>query len=267
MTPTVLQFVGSANVNKYSTVTTVGQERCVSSFYLDEIIYPPKNVAGKQCLVEATYCNFETVKPLSSTDSANQRAYFGWNMNSLWSQLYNKSNAPMITPAFGVRDLATGLYYDLGPRVIQISDGPFPVRFTCYQQNPSRRLTTNYYPSDRYTALGTSPYASVAIITGTNDTLIIDGTTITIPGTASPGTTYSSITAMYNVLNPLMPTGFILRTDGNTSNTRLGITRIGSTNFTIGGTARTTLGFSTGAAYEAADTTDITVVLNLTPIE
>ncbi len=259
MTPTVLQITGPATVNKFCT--TAGLERCVSSFILDEIIYPPKNIAGKQCLVQATYCNFETVKPLNATEAANQQAYFAWNMNSLWSQMYTEPNFPMLTPALGVRDLANGLFYGMGTRVIRINDGPFPVKFVCYQQSQTRRLTQNYYPNDMYTALGPNPYASVTITAGTNDTLTLDESTVTIPAG-----TYANVGLLYNAMLPLMPRGFILRTDGNTSNTRLGISKVGS-NFTIGGTARTALGLGTEGAPQDADTTNITILLHITPIE
>jgi hypothetical protein len=265
MTPTVLQITGSANVDKFCT--TLGRERCVTSFIMDEIIYPPKNIAGKQCLVEATYCNFETAKPLSATEAANQQVYFAWNVNSLWSQMYTEPNFPMLTPALGVRDLANGLFYKMGSRVVRINDGPFPVKFLCYQQQPSRYLTGsfyNYWNYDRYIVLGANPYVSVTI-NNTNNVLIVGGNSVTIPDG-----TYGNIGLMVAALGPLLkPLGYTLTIDGNTQNTRLVISRkdVGTGGFDVGGTAQPALGFQTGASFANADSTIMTVMLHITPIE
>lgn len=264
MSPTVLQLTGPANVFEYSTLS--GRTDCVASFFFDEIIHPPKNVAGKQCLVEAAYCNFETTRHLPATDTPNQIAYFGWNVNSLWSQIYTSPNAPMMTPALGSRDLNNDNYFRLGNRVVRINDGPFPIRFFCYQQDSKRRLTQGYYPSAKWYMDGTAPsYTSVTITAGTNDVLTLtrDGVTETI---TIPEGSYTTAASFASVVAPLMPSSYLLHTDANNTNTRLRITTNSDSKFVVGGTARTALGFNT-TALEYNDYTNMTVVLHLTPIE
>ena len=83
MAPTVIHISDQAKVGEYCK--TAGYDRTVASFILDKNLDPPKNIAGKQCLVETTYFNYESTKPLSQANAYGQSAYFGWNMNSLWS--------------------------------------------------------------------------------------------------------------------------------------------------------------------------------------
>lgn len=135
MAPTIMHMVGYAKPTAYASVTNA-----VSACNFDEIVDPPKNVAGKECVVSAVYCNYETNKPLTTANAKNT-AYFGWNLNSVWSHLYSSPNTPFLQPALGARDLSVNKYYDLGPRLVRIPEGPFPLKFTCRQQNLDGQLT------------------------------------------------------------------------------------------------------------------------------
>lgn len=258
-------MVGYGKPTSYSTVS--GKTQCVSAFTFDEIVDPPKNVAGKQCIVSAVYCGYETNKALTTANRINS-AYFGWNLNSLWSHLYSSPNTPFLQPALGARDLNADRYYELGPRLVRIPQGPFPIKFLCRQQNLDGQLTENFYDSDYNVIYATNPYASVTITANTNDTIILtDGSkvdTITIPAG-----TYGTISSFVNAVSPLMPSPYILRTDGNSTSTRLMIAAKTSSSgvFTTSGTAKTTLGLFTTSSVLLADYLTMTVVLHLTPVE
>jgi hypothetical protein len=146
MSPTILHMAGYATPTAFSQTT--GKTTCVSSMTFDEVVDPPKNIAGKQCVVEAVYCNYETSKPLSTANRANQVAYFGWNLNSIWSHVYASINSPFLQPGLGVRDLEWGRFTSLGPRIVRIPHGPFPIRFLCRTQDLNNQLTEAYSTSD-----------------------------------------------------------------------------------------------------------------------
>lgn len=265
MSPTIMHMVGFGKPSQYSTIS--GKTNCVSGFTFDEIVNPPKNVAGKQCVVSAVYCNYETNKTLLAANRVNT-AYFGWNLNSLWSHLYSSPNTPFLQPALGARDLVQERYYDLGPRVIQMPNGPTPIRFLCRQQNLDGLLTESFYDYDCNVIYGSSTYASVTITAGSNDTIVLtDGSkvdTITIPAG-----TYATISSFVNAVSPLMPSPYFLRIDGNSSYTRLMIAAKSTQSgiFTCSGTAKTALGLFTTASVLLADYITMTVVLHLTPVE
>lgn len=265
MSHTVLHITGLATPTAYSATT--GKTGCVSSFSLDEIINPPKNVAGKQCLVTATYCNYETSKPLAENNKLYS-VYFGWNVNSPWSQVYTSPNMPFIQPALGVRDFSKDLYHSVGPRIVYIPDGPFPVKFICRQQNLNNTLTESYNTVSMWSATGSDPFTKV-VIGSTNNTLTLtyNGTTTTI---TIPSTTYESIDQLYQALVSLVPSPYILRKDGNMSYTRLNILRAyesGINAFTVGGTAVASLGFPATSSLYSKDFTIMTIMLNITPVE
>lgn len=267
MTPTIMHMVGYATPTEYSTQS--GRTSWVSAFSFEEIVDPPKNIAGKQCVVNAVYCNYETSKRLSSSNIVNT-AYFAWNLNSLWSHLYSSPNTPFLQPALGARDLAVNKYYDLGPRLVRIPEGPFPVKFLCRQQNLDNPLTENYF-NNQMASYGSSTYASVTVTAGTNDELgIRTGEGVSAPTTyiTIPPGTYATISSFFNAVAPLIPFPYKLRVDGNNTNTRLVIAADANIVpvFQIIGTAASAFGFFFNAV-PAKDFIVATVVLHITPVQ
>lgn len=258
MTPTILHIVGLAKPASYST----SKANYVSSMTLEDTIDPPKHIAGKQCVVTATYCNYESNKPLSTAARANLSAFFTMNINSLWSQLYSTLTSPLLQPAIGVRDLEFGLYNDLGPRVVRIPHGPFPVRFLCRGNNLDNPLTRGFFANDTNIVLATNPYASLTITAAIN-TLTLNGVDVSIPISATP---YATVTAMADAIASVLPSGYKVRIDGNTTDTRLAITRDAGA-ITVSGTFATAAGFQSTSTLVTADYLTMTVVLHLTPIE
>lgn len=259
MTPTILHIAGFAKPASYSTVST--RPNYVSSMTMDQTIDPPKNIAGKECVVHATFCNYETNKSLSSANRANLSAFFSWNINSMWSQIYPGTlTSPLLQPALGVRDLEFGLYNDMGPRVVRIPHGPFPVRFLCRGNNLDNPLTRGFLPNDTNISVGTNPYASLTLTTG-NNTLTLNGVDVTIPiGT------YSTITLMAAAIAPVLPSEYKIRIDGNTTDTRLMLTRDAGS-FTVTGTFASAAGFQGTSFPATADYLVMTIALHLTPVE
>lgn len=261
MAPTVIHLVGYANPTSFSST----KQNYVSAISLDEIITPPKNVAGKQCIISAAYCNYESNKPLIGTARASLSAYFLWNMNSIWSQIYSSPQEAFLQPALGVRDLEFGQYVDLGPRIIRIPEGPFSVRFQCRGYNLDNPITRGFYKSDTNISYGKNGYTSITV-SGTNNTLTLtpsggSAITLTIP---APSTT--SITSMQEAIKSVLPSEYGIRIDGNTTDTRLTLTR-DTGPFTVGGTFATAAEFQATSSSLKADYVLMSVILNITPIE
>lgn len=264
MAPTTLHLVGFAKPASYS----VSKPNYVSSCTYEVNVDPPKNVAGKQCIMSAAYCNYETNKPLSSTNRANLTAFFTCNLNSMWSQLYSGTlTSPLLQPALGVRDLEFGLYEDLGPRIVRIPDGPFRLTFGCRGNNLDNPLTRGFIGEATNISYGTNPYAAITV-SGTNNVLTLtpsDGgpVSVAIPQSANA---YSTASSMASAIQSVLPQGYGIRTDGNTTETRLTLTR-NDGGFSVGGTFATAAGFQGTSSVINPDYIVMTVVLHLSPVE
>lgn len=127
MTHSVIEVAGTA-----SKITRVAEGGLINSCELQEVIDFPKIIAGKQCLVEATFCNMYTSKPLADNEKVDVALHFDWSLNSTWSQVYDKSNFPQLQPSLGVRELRYQEFYSTGPRLCRLPEGPTPIRFRCF---------------------------------------------------------------------------------------------------------------------------------------
>ena len=118
-----------------STTTHVSGSTAIRACEVNEIIYPSKHIAGKNCLVQATFCNMLTDKPLAEANRLDTYLHFDFSLNSIWSQIYNKTNFPQLQPVLGVKELRYNRYQPTGPRIIRIPDGPTAIRFRCFTPN------------------------------------------------------------------------------------------------------------------------------------
>jgi hypothetical protein len=71
---------------------------------------------------------------------------------------------------------------------------------------------------------------------------------------------------MQNAIASVLPPGYGIRLDGNTTDTRLTLTRDDGP-FSVGGTFATALGFQATSSFLNADYLLMTIILNITPIE
>jgi hypothetical protein len=124
-------------INKHASSYTKVSEgnTAIVSCVVNEIIYPTKHIAGKNCLVQATFCNMITDKPLLDTLRNDVCIHFDISFNSIWSQVYNRTNFPQLQPAIGVKELGRNNFYSLGPRIVRIPDGPTSISIRCFTPN------------------------------------------------------------------------------------------------------------------------------------
>ena len=119
-------------VSGTATSITKTPSKLITSCILEEVVDFPKHVSGKMCRVQATFCNMYTPNPLTDTGKVDIALHFDWSLNSLWSQVYTKSNFPQLQPSLGVKELRYQEFYSSGPRLCRIPEGPTPIRFRCF---------------------------------------------------------------------------------------------------------------------------------------
>lgn len=118
-----------------SSFTKVDGSTAIKTCEVNEIVYPSKHIAGKNCLVQATFCNMLTDKPLAVLDRHDTFLHFDFSLNSIWSQIYNKTNFPQMQPVLGVKEMQYNKYASVGPRIVRIPDGPTSIKFRCFTPN------------------------------------------------------------------------------------------------------------------------------------
>lgn len=120
-------------IEVFGAATSVTQvNSAINSCTLEEVVDFPKHVSGKMCRVQATFCNMYTPYPLDENAKVDFTLHFDWSLNSLWSQVYDKSNFPQLQPSLGIKELRYQEFYSSGPRLCRIPEGPTPIRFRCF---------------------------------------------------------------------------------------------------------------------------------------
>lgn len=144
MTVSILQINGRMTVSGEKKDAATGNYTAgPTSAYIEVLYDPPKNIAGKTCFMEASYLNHGPSNMGGYVAGAMHSYIFIANLNSIWSQIYTKSNNPQAQVAIGVLQYTSSLtsatsatynraaFTPCGPTIVQIPNGPFRFRITC----------------------------------------------------------------------------------------------------------------------------------------
>lgn len=147
MTVALIQITGTMTIDQSSVYkNAAGQYTSGPSAASYTILCdPPKNVAGKPCLLEALYINHGPTVTTGLVANNGSPISFVVEMTSIWSQFYSTPNNPQNKVINGVLHYTQGLttatdlgytdanFVSFGPTIVQVPAGPFPLKIKCFR--------------------------------------------------------------------------------------------------------------------------------------
>lgn len=124
--------------------------------YIEILCDPPKNIAGKTCMMEALYMNHGPTITTEMQSEISVAVAFSANINSIWSQIYKTANTPQSQIVNGILEMNPSQiavtpqdpmfnvthYTSCGPTIVKIPPGPFRLRVSAY--SPSGKPISGY---------------------------------------------------------------------------------------------------------------------------